>query len=122
MVDMRAAKTALLVSAGLLAVFFVGTVLRYISRLASFAVLALIVVTGGYATYELYTGWQKGAETGRVNDEFDLDDTARDTTDGESATGTHPDVLSDEALDKELETLKAESDDRTPDADAELDH
>lgn len=122
MVDTRAAKAALLVSAGLLAVFFVGTVLRFISRLASFAVLALFVVAAGYATYELYTGWQKGAETDRASGEFDPEDGAGDATGDETVTGAHPDVLSDEALEKELETLKAESDERSPDPDVELDH
>lgn len=122
MVNTRAAKAALLVSVGLLAVFFVGTVLRFISRLASFAVLALLVVAAGYATYELYTGWQKGEETDRVSDEFDLDEGAEATTDDGSDTGSQSAVVSDEALDKELETLKAQRGDRNSDADVELDH
>lgn len=109
MVNIDAAKTALLVAGGVFALLFIGTVWRFVSRLASFAVLTLIVVAVAYAAYELQTGWLQAdgsddATSGDVGTEFDTVPDASDPASDQS------DVPTDDELDQELEQLLEQTD------------
>ncbi len=120
MVNLNAVKTALLVGGGIFALLFVGTVWRFVSRLVSFAVLALFVVVAAYVAYELYAGWSR-ADEGATSDESDDRLTETDgVTDTPDATDTDP--ISDDELDRELERLRAETRDTDPDVGVETEN
>lgn len=106
MVNLRAVRVAVLASVALVALFFAGAVLRFATRIASYAALVLFAIAVGYAIYELYAGWDEAAET-NVADQYDVEPRSN-----ESATAApdrnEDDAITDDELDRELEQLRRE--------------
>jgi hypothetical protein len=75
--DRSAAKVALLVGGGALALLFLGSVWTFATRLLARslagAVQILVAVGLAYAAYELYSGWAAAGEDATTGDAHDVD-------------------------------------------------
>lgn len=100
MVNTRAIRTAALAGGGLFALLFVGTIWQFISRIASFAVMASLVVAAVYVAYEVHSGWLE-AGTG---DRQERSESAEDDPVIEDRS------VSTTELDAEIERLREETD------------
>jgi len=119
MVNPKAAKTALLVGSGIFALLFIGTMWRFVSRLMSFAVLALFVVIAAYVAYELHAGWMKADSSA---DEETVEDTEMEFEGVPAADrdmADYSDSLTDDEIDRELDRLKEQSSDTDCDLESE---
>lgn len=105
MANWKALAVGLLAAAGVFALLFVGQVLRWVTRMVSWAALVLLVVFAGYVAYELYAGWTADAADARR--ERDDAATEASVTEDEGTT----EGFSDEALDRELDELLADEPD-----------
>lgn len=121
MVNVKAVKRGLLVGGGIFALLFIGTVWRFVSRLVSFAVLALFVVVVAYVAYELYAGWAR-ADEGETSSESDGPLTEADGVTDSTPDATDTDSISDDELDRELERLREETRDTDPEVGAETEN
>lgn len=120
MVNARSLKTALLVSGGVLALLFVGTVWRFVSRFVSFAVLALLVVLAGYVAYELHAGWASEDETETQTEPDSFSTEPEEIADEDHDTTGKPDGFEDD-IDAELERLRDQTRESTPEPEIETD-
>jgi len=62
MVNTDALKIGALVVLGVLGFLIMGRVIRIVSWMLSYAVLAFLAVGAGYVAYEVYTGWSSAKE------------------------------------------------------------
>lgn len=118
MVDAKALKIGALVVGSLLLLFVAGAVLRFVTRILTWAVLAALAVGAGYAAYQLYKGWRAAGEGGET--ETNAETTVDAGTDVESVQERYArGELSETELEAELEDAVAD-DDGTAELDREL--
>lgn len=101
-VDTTGLTLALLVGGGLLVFIFAGQVLRFMSRMVSWASFVLLAAIAMYVVYEVYKGWTAGEESQRsvehASDESDDSVSAVKTDNTEGS-------LSESELEAELDQL-----------------
>lgn len=121
MVNVSSAKTALLVGGGLFALLFIGTIWRFVSRMVSFAVLALFVIVGIYIAYELHSGWQKADTSDNIDDSGEPIGRFDKTTDTGSNVDGRSDTVTEDELDRELDRLREQTSNAEPEKEFETD-
>lgn len=112
MVNKTAAKAAVVIIIAALGFVLAGAILRFVTRILTFAVLAALVIGLGYVTYRLVGGWTAA-------DEAETSDEAAETASSDSDAVEQlqreytQDRLTDDEFERELEAV-LEAEDEEP--------
>lgn len=112
MVNKTAAKAAVILTVATLGFVLAGAILRFVTRILTFAVLAALVIGLGYLTYRLVAGWTAADETDTIDEPAETKTSDSEAVDQLQREYTQ-DRLTDDEFERELEAV-LESEEEEP--------